>query len=394
MSDTVRLGLVGLGPRGQRGWLETIRLVERAELVAVCDRHPALLAEGAAAAGLPGSRAHRELDDLLARDDLDAVVTAVPPEVQTAVAVPALEAGKHVLCEVPLTYSLEECWHVVLAAERAGRVLALAEQLCHSPFVLAWRDLVASGRLGTITYAEAEYIHGIPVDWYWIDEETGHYLSWDEACRHPRARKTRFWTLSHPAWYNPHSLSPLLRALDDRVVSVVCLGTRAQSSFLPEVPIPDLEAALLKTARDAVIRLANGFIAPTPFPWHWYRVLGTGGDVQTTRKSDTGTPDGKTGLLWLADGDEKSRRDVTWEIEPRPGEEAAARSGHSGLDYFALRDFVDAVLEGGRPAVDVYRAAEIAAVAALAGVSAEEGSTLQQVPDFRPGPARPLGSPP
>jgi predicted dehydrogenase len=393
MSEQLRLGLVGLGPRGRRGWLETTRLVERAEVVAVCDRQRPLLAEGAAAARLPEASAHADLDDLLAREDVDAVVIAVAPEAQAGIAVRALEAGKHVLCEVPLTYSLEECWEIVLAAERSGRMLALAEQLCHAPFVLAWRDLLEQGRLGKVTYAEAEYIHGIPVGWYWVDDDTGRYLSWEEARGNPRARKTRFWTLSHPAWYNPHSLSPLLRILDDRVVSVTCMGTRPQSSFLDEVPIPDLEVALLKTEGDTVIRIANGFIAPTPLPWHWYHLLGTGGDVQTSRRSDSGTPDGRTGLLWLADGEE-SRREVTWETGPRPGEEIAARSGHSGLDYYPLRDFVDAVLGGGAPAVDVYRAAEIAAAAALAGVSAEGDSELQQVPDFRPGRGRAVGSRP
>jgi predicted dehydrogenase len=390
--EELRLGLVGLGPRGRNGWLQTMELVERARLVAVCDRQPALLAEGAAQAGLAAEDAHEELGDLLARGDVDAVAIVVAPEFQAGIAEQVLAAGKHAICEVPLCYSVDDCWRIVLAAERAGRTLALAEQLCQSPFVLAWRDLHAHGKLGKITYAEAEYIHGIPVGWYWVDEDTGQYLSWDEARGTPNAQRTRFWTLSHPAWYNPHSLSPLLRVLDERVVNVTCVGTRRQSYFLEELPIPDLEVALAKTDGDTVVRITNGFVAPTPYPWHWYHVLGTGGEAQTSRQSQTGTPDGKTGLLWLAG--QTTREETTWDPGPRPGAERAARSGHAGLDYFALRDFVDSVLDGGRPAVDVYRAAEIAAVAALAGRSAEEGSAMLPVPDFRPGPARTVGSPP
>ena len=66
--------------------------------------------------------------------------------------------GKHVNMEVPAAHTMEDCWRIVTAAERTGRVYQLAEQTRYWGFVDAWRDLVAEGRLGRVTYCEGQYI--------------------------------------------------------------------------------------------------------------------------------------------------------------------------------------------------------------------------------------------
>src|SRR5437867_2902865 len=148
--DQVRFGIVGMGPRGRNGWLRTIKLVPRAEVVAVCDRIEALAREGAAKAELDPESAYTSLDAMLARSDVDAVGVCVGTEHQTDLAVRALEAGKHVFCAVPLCYTLDECWRLVLAVERSGKTLALEEQMSCGPFVRAWQQLVRDGELGKV----------------------------------------------------------------------------------------------------------------------------------------------------------------------------------------------------------------------------------------------------
>jgi predicted dehydrogenase len=393
VSDVLRVGLLGLGPRGRNGWVRSLALCERIRLAAVCDRHPASLEQGARAAGLRDRDAHARLEDMLARSDLDAIVISVAPELQPDLAVAALEAGKHVLCEVPLCYSLVDCWRIVLAAESTGSVLAMAEQMCHAPFARAWRRLVARGELGEILLAEAEYLHGMPDDWYWIDGETGDPLAWADAASNPRAQKTRLWTLHHPAWYNPHSLSPLLHVLDDRVASVTCMSTKPPSRVRPELPVADVEVALATTDRGTIIRISTGFVASTPNPWHWYRVMGSLGDLQTSRSSSSGIPD-STGLAWSIGSGSPDRVETVWSPEDAAIAAVAAGAPHGGLDYYAVADFADAIIERRSPTVDVYRAAQIAAVGVLAGASAEAGATPMPVPDFRPSAARPSGAAP
>ena len=81
-------------------------------------------------------------------------------------------------------------------------------------------------------------------------------------------------------------------------------------------------------------------------------------------------------------------------VEHQPAAAAAVQTGHSGLDYYTFEDFVAALVDDRPPVIDVYRAAEIAAPAAVAGTSAEQGSAPLPVPNFRPGPERKAGHAP
>jgi predicted dehydrogenase len=320
----------------------------------------------------------------------------VEPESNAEVVVRSLEAGKHVICEVPLAYTLEDCWRIILAVERSGLTMAMAEQLSYAPFVPAWPQLIDDGLLGKIIYAEAQYLHGLPDEWYWTDARTGRRLSWAEAKTNPTAVKSRLWTLLHPIWYNPHSLGPLLRILDDRVTQVTCLSTRRQSYYREDVPLPDIEVALMHTERDTIVRLAAGLVAPSAEVHHWFHLLGTRGEVETDRRrADYRSLLGAGSLLWLADHYMRSRTEVDWSFTAyQPGTAPPLASGHGGLDHYPVYDFIHSILEDRAPLVDVYRAAEIAGPAIVAGQSAEQGAVPLPVPDFRPGPQRQVGQAP
>jgi predicted dehydrogenase len=407
MGERIRFGVVGMGNRGRNGWLRTLAMHPDVRVVAVCDEKEALARAGASVAGLGEDAAYQRLDDLLGRDDVDAVVIAIEPQYNASVIVRALQAGKHVLCEVPLALSVEECWQVVIAAEQSGCTLALGEQTCHSPFVPAWQQLIASGAMGKVTYGEAQYINGKGLDRYWRDARTGERLSWEQARGNPNAEKTYFWNLYHVIVYSTHSLSPLLRVLDDRVVRVTCMSTRRPSYYLKEavgeeLALPDIEVALMQTAKDTILRLAVGFVSPMPGPepHHWYHLLGTKGEVETgRRRSPSGEAvTGAAGLMWLADHYLPGRIETDWAYSPydsRPGYGAPARrgapSGHGGLDYYPLKDFVESLQLGRRPAIDVYRAADLAAASAQAARSEDSGALPMLVPDFRPSALRPAG---
>jgi predicted dehydrogenase len=385
--DTLRIALVGTGMRAQHGWLQCLQLAERCELVAVCDRNEPVLARAAEMAGLPSDRAHLDLDELLARDDVDAVAVVVAPEYQAAIALRAIATGRHVLCEVPLTYSLEDCWRLVVEAERADITIAMAEQLSHSAFATEWRRLVEEGRLGSILYGEAQYLHGVDQQ-RWADRETGTYLTWEEAETHPRAVKTRMWNLHHPIWYNPHSLTPLLRVLDRRVTRVTCMATPRPSLYRPEIPDPDVETALMETDAGTVIRITTGFISPMAYPAHWLHLLGTAGEVETGRGVEI---DGE-GFSWFAPGGEQYRQPTRWRLIEETASDRVKASGHGGIDLLPIQDFVDSVLDGHPPLIDVYRAANVAAAGILAGASADQAAEPIDVPDFRPGRQRARGA--
>jgi hypothetical protein len=266
--------------------------------------------------------------------------------------------------------------------------------------------------MGKVTYGEAQYINGKGLDRYWRDARTGARLTWEEARDNPHAEKTHFWDLYHVILYSTHSLAPLLHVLDDRVVRVTCMGTRRPSYYLEEevgaqVPLPDIQVALMHTEKDTILRMAVGFVSPMPGPepHHYYHLLGTRGEVETGRRRGAGSGGpaqaygGSSSMMWFAEQYLNGRIETEWDYsrhDPRPGRAVLVgnTSGHSGLDYYPLHNFVGCLRRGERPTVDVYRAADLAGAAVLAARSDDGGAAPMTVPDFRPSPARPAGQPP
>jgi predicted dehydrogenase len=116
MNDTrLRMGLVGAGPWARKVHGPGVAEHPGTELVAVWARRPQAAAEVAEPCG---AAAVTDFDDLLAT--VDAVTFAVPPAVQSPLALRALEAGKHVVLEKPLAATVEEAERLVAAAEKAA----------------------------------------------------------------------------------------------------------------------------------------------------------------------------------------------------------------------------------------------------------------------------------
>lgn len=372
----IRIGLVGLGARALDTWLPLLQKLDGFKITALCD--PVAATHRPALDGLvdPGGvTVCSSYQDVLRRTDVDAIALTVRCEEQGELAAMALEAGKHVHAEVPGAHRIEDCWRIVRAVERTGLTYQLAEQTRYWGFVDAWRRLVRDGDLGKITFAEGQYFHYHPGAMF-RDPETNRLYGPDDLAEHPAARPT--WSqLMPPIHYLPHELSPLLSVLDDRVVEVVGMGTDGPSAAHPEISQPDLQVALMKTAKGAVLRLAASFVQPHPEGnWHWYQITGTGGRVEWKR-ADHDHP-----KLWRF-GEGPDLVDADWSFERPDAPEAARGSGHGDADYYTHIAFRDAVLAGRQPDFDVYQAMDATAPAILAATSIAQGSRPLAVPDFR-----------
>ena len=146
-SDPLRVGLIGLGEVGQHhlvGYTST----DRARVVAVADLSSDLTAE---AAGRTDARTYADWADLLADPDVEAVDVSLPHDLHLAVTLAALESGRHVLVEKPMGLTVGECDRMVEAAARAHRVLAVSHnQVFFGPHVKAV-ELIRAGTIGRPT---------------------------------------------------------------------------------------------------------------------------------------------------------------------------------------------------------------------------------------------------
>ncbi len=153
---TLRFGLVGVGGAAQISHIPALRKVEGVELVALCDRDPEKAQRVAQKFGVP--RAADRLDTLLADPEIDAVDICTPNYLHRPMAVAALEAGKHVLCERPLARSADEAQAMVKAAKKADRELMCAVNHRFRADAQILKKFVEKGELGRVFFAKAGWL--------------------------------------------------------------------------------------------------------------------------------------------------------------------------------------------------------------------------------------------
>jgi predicted dehydrogenase len=385
--EKVRLAVVGMGHRGLN-LTKGHQKLKTCQVVAICDNIKPLVEKAYKELADPDIKCYTNFSEMLERKDIDAVAIYTFPTTQIGLVCEALEAGKHACCEVPLTYSIEDCWRVILAVEKAGLKFQLQEQARYWPHILTWKKMVEEGTLGKIVFAEGQYIGHYNYMYNFWNPKTGEYPGFEYARKNLDKVEKTWREDMHPIYYLPHELSPLLSVLNDRVVKVSAMGTRKQSYVTPEIGRADVEVALMQTERDTVMRLVAAFNIPRGVPHHWYHLLGTKGTVETKRS------DLDEGMIWLSDSYMEAPAKISWGWKHSPISKEALESGHGGSDYYPMANFIKSIIEDTAPPLDVYKAVETAAPAILAAKSIEEGSRCIEVPDFRPSEKRKAGCKP
>jgi xylose dehydrogenase (NAD/NADP) len=145
--DPVRWGILSTA-RINHAVLEPARETETADVIAVASRDQARAADYAAKHGIP--RAYGGYDALLADPDVEAVYISLPNGLHGEWSIKALEAGKHVLCEKPLSRRPEEVERAFEIAGDAGLVLMEAFMYRHHPQTRALAETVATGGIGEL----------------------------------------------------------------------------------------------------------------------------------------------------------------------------------------------------------------------------------------------------
>ena len=113
-----------------------------------------------------GAEAVAELDQLLARPDLDAIILTTPHMFHEEQVARCAAAGKHVFCEKPLGMSGKSAARSVEACKSAGVILGIGHERRFEPAMVRLKEMLAQGELGTIMHAEAAFSHnklvGVP----------------------------------------------------------------------------------------------------------------------------------------------------------------------------------------------------------------------------------------
>ena len=164
MNDVLRVAMIGHGFMGaahSQGWRTAPRvfgLPAEPEMAVIVGRNPETVAESAAKWGW--AEWTTDWREVIARDDIDIIDIVTPGDSHAEIAIAALDAGKHVLCEKPLANTVEEAEAMADAAARAaarGIRAMVGFTYRRVPAVTFLRDLIAQGAVGRIAQVRASY---------------------------------------------------------------------------------------------------------------------------------------------------------------------------------------------------------------------------------------------
>src|SRR3984957_17032750 len=243
------VGMVGyafMGRAHSQAWRTVDRVFDlplRPRLAAICGRDRA--ATAAAADRLGWAAAETDWRALIARDDVQLVDIVAPGSVHAPIAIAALRAGKHVLCEKPLANTLDEAELMSAAADAAfpsGARAMVGFNYRRVPALAPARGLVEAGRIGTLRHVRAVYLQ----DWL-VDPDSP--LTW-----RMQAEQAGSGALGD---LGAHIVDLARFLTGDEIEGVSAVS----STFIEERPLPGGEGVGRVTVDDAVVfsaRFASG----------------------------------------------------------------------------------------------------------------------------------------
>jgi len=204
-NDRIRIGIIGCGDQGVNAHMEGVNKHAQAmniEIVAVCD--PWRIARELANAKVKewfGREARQFVSyrEMLALDDIDAVMIASPDHLHTIHLEAAALAGKHIYVEKPLAMEMDKLVRAVDAVKGAGTVVQVGTQIRSLPGIVGARDLFRSGIMGKLSRVE-ECRNSEQPYWYrYLKDVKPEDVDWKEFLNDRPMRPFRADTYS--GWY-------------------------------------------------------------------------------------------------------------------------------------------------------------------------------------------------
>jgi len=382
----IRIGVVGTGNRG-RGLMNMLLNFKNIYFPAICDIDPNalqttqnLLKEKGhmPAIEFSGPEDYKKLID---HQDVDAVIIATPWDLHTPMSVYSMNSGKTVGCEVPIAYTLDECWQLIETWEKTGTPCMQLENWSFRSDNLAILKMIRAGLLGTITHAHCAYSHDCIDHWY-FEKGTGN-TRWG----------AQFLIDHNRNQYPTHQQGPVLSWMDinggdyyDTLTSTATDGFSIYEYFKRNFPNHpngkqtykqgDIVTTIVRTKLGKTIVINFDMQSPRPYDNRWM-VQGTRGIYNEQRNSVYLTGISPEYHSWEPFPPYHEKYEHSWT--------KTSFGAHGGADGIMLSQFVKAVREDNPLPLDLYDGVLMASIGPLSEMSISMKSKVIEVPDFTRG---------
>jgi len=155
-NERIAFGVIGCGGMGSGHLRELVqrRSDDNVQVLAVCDVYQRRLSNAMKTSGAEGTLDYRKVLD---RRDIDAVLIATPDHWHGKIAIDAMESGKNVYVEKPMTHTVEQAIAVREAVRRTGKVLQVGPQATGNDGYWKAHDAIQAGKIGKVTWAQGSY---------------------------------------------------------------------------------------------------------------------------------------------------------------------------------------------------------------------------------------------
>ena len=386
--DTVRVGIIGLGMRGELA-VERFTHIPGARITAVCDVYEDRVDKAQKIltdAGMPSAAGYsgdREVwKKVCERDDVDLVYVITDWESHAKMGVYAMEHGKHVAIEVPGAITIDEIWQLINTSERTRKHCMQLENCIYDFFELTALNMAQQGLFGEVLHMEGAYIQNLEEVW------PKHAGNWQ--LLHNKDHKG--------VLYPTHGFGPICQVLDihrgDRLKTLVAVDTKAVNGpKMMEMMTGekcesfrngDQTMAMLTTENGKTVLLEYNVMTPRPYD-RMYQVVGTEGYANKYPVEQymfhNIDPHDPVSAEMKAELDNKYKHRILVELE----EDARRVGGHGGMDYILDYRLIYCLRHGLPLDMDVYDLAEWCSVIELSRISIENGNRPVAVPDFTRG---------
>jgi len=288
-NDRINVGFIGVGGQGMNAHVNLMTAHASANNVAlgaVCDVWSKRVnaAKGFIEGKISGAKVN-DYDDyrkLIDQKDLDAVVIATHDPIHAPATIAALEAGKHVYCEKPMTRYLDEGMAVHDKVKSTKKIMQVGSQGCSAQAWHTAAKMIQEGKIGQLVWAQGYYCRNNPKgEWnYPIDDEaTAKTVEWDrwqgqvnhripfDPQRYFRWRKFYPYCAGLLGDLIPHRLLPLMLATGNPEFPsrVVCIGTKnvhtdKNTPSAPERDVPEHIEILVEFPSGVTLVLASSTV--------------------------------------------------------------------------------------------------------------------------------------
>ena len=369
MSNTVNAAMIGLGFGAE--FIPIYQAHPHASVVAICRRNEAELNKVGDQFGI--EKRFTDYSDVLADPEIDFVHINSPIPDHAWMSLKALDAGKHVMCTVPMATTVDECRQIVEKVKETGLKYMMAETVVYSREFLFIKEMYVKGELGKIQHLAASH----PQD---MD-------GWPS-----------YWEEMIPMHYATHVVSPCLGLLDARAEYVSCFGSgtvrddiaqKSGNQFALEschikVKDSDVSAHIWRCLYDVARQYRESFdVYGTKKSFEWTLIENEPHVIHTAKKPELEIPE-KIEVPDYAHLLPEPIRRFTLPQEIHDAEHLSfiQGGGHGGSHPHLVNEFVNALLEDRDPWPNAVLAANWTCVGICAHESAKQGGQIVPLPDF------------